>query len=202
MARKRRSLPTDAAATTEQREGISAKLSVIDSSKLTVQDLRYALRLLARSPGFTAVAVLTLALGIGANTAVFSIIEGALLRPLPYREPHRLVAVWDHSIREGNLSKIFDSYHDFEEWSRQSRTLEDVTAATWAAGLSRTMTGRGPAREVLALPVSESFFPLLGVSPELGRGFLREDLTRGCRLCFRISSGAPWGRTGRSWDKA
>src|SRR5579862_5414049 len=152
-----------------------------------VRDVRYACRMLRRSPGFTTVAVLTLALGIGANTAVFSIVNGALLRPLPYRDPGRLVAVWDHSLREGNLSKVFDSYHDFTEWKQHARSFEELGAATWAVGLSRSMTGRGPARQVLAVPVSETFFTTLGVPAARGRTFVHEDLTRGCSVVLAYS---------------
>jgi predicted permease len=156
------------------------------------RDLRYACRMLRRSPGFTTVAVLTLALGIGANTAVFSIVYGALLRPLPYREPGRLVAIWDHGLREGNLSKVFDSYHDFAEWKQHARSFEALGAATWATGLARSMSGRGPARQVLAVPVSETFFATLGVPAARGRTFVHEDLTRGCSvvLAYSFWSGA------------
>jgi putative ABC transport system permease protein len=145
-------------------------------------DLRYAIRLLRRSPGFAAIAILTLALGIGANTAVFSIVHGALLRPLPYREPGRLVAIWDHNVREGNLSKVFNSGDDFETWKRSAHSFEEMAAGTWAGGLSRTLTGRGAARQVLAMPVTESFFTLLGVSPSLGRAFTEGDRSRGCSV--------------------
>lgn len=147
-----------------------------------MRDLRFALRLFLQSPAFTAVAVLTLALGIGANTAVFSIVNGALLRPLPYHDPGGLVAIWDRGIHESNLSKVFDSYHDFAEWKQHAHGFEELAAATWAAGLSRTMTGHGAARQVLALPVSDSLFRLLGVNPAQGRTFLPEDLRSGCSV--------------------
>ena len=151
------------------------------------QDLRYAARLFRKSPGFAAAAVLTLTLGIGANTAVFSIIDGTLLRPLPYRAPARLVAIWDHSTREAGLAKIFAGYKDFDEFQRHSRSFTELAAATWANGSEPIMTGRGPARGVLAVPVSVHFFDLLGVAPVLGRTFRPNDLAHGCAVVLANS---------------
>ena len=145
------------------------------------QDLRYGFRMLAKSPGFTAVAVATIALGIGANTAVFSIINGALLRPLPYYDPDRLVVIWDKGIGESNLAKIFDSYQDFQAWQTHSRTLEQIAATTWAVG-PQVLTGHGPTRQVLAIPVSSGVFSMLGARAQIGRTFTAEDATRGCSV--------------------
>ena len=145
------------------------------------QDIRYGARMLARSPASTALVVLTLALGIGANTAIFSILDAVLLRPLPYKDAGRLVAVWESNIREQGYSKIFTNYTDFEHFERKNSTFEQLAAATWATG-SRLLTGAGPAREVLAIPVSVDFFSLLGVAPELGRTFERRDMAGGCTL--------------------
>src|SRR5271166_1635631 len=119
-----------------------------------VQDLRYAWRILCKSPGFAAIVILTLAFGIGANTAVFSVVRGVMLRPLPYRDPARLVEVFDASMKDPNLSKIFASYTDFEEYARHAKGFEKIAFATWA-GAGATLTGHGPARNVLAVPVSE-----------------------------------------------
>jgi putative ABC transport system permease protein len=145
------------------------------------EDVRYGLRIFQRTPGFTAVAVFTLALGIGANTAIFSIIQAVLLRPLPYNDSGRLVAIWDREVQAKGISKLFDAYHDFETYRSKSHSLEQVAAATWAIG-GRIMTGHGSARTVLAIPVSYEFFTLLGVQPVAGRTFRSEDLQSGCTL--------------------
>jgi putative ABC transport system permease protein len=145
------------------------------------QDLRYAWRILRKSPGFAAIVILTLAIGIGANTAVFSVVRGVILHPLPYKDPARLVEVLDASVKDPNLSKIFATYSDFEEYARHARSFEKIAFATWA-GAGATLTGRGPARNVLAIPASENFFAMLGVAAARGRTFEPGDLTRGCSV--------------------
>ncbi len=150
------------------------------------QDLRYAFRLLRKSPGFTAIAVLTLALGIGANTAVFSIVNAVMLRPLPYRDPSRLVVMWDRGLHEGGLSKIFAPSADFDELQRRARSFESLAAATWATR-APALTGRGPSQHVLSIPVSASLFDTLGVKAAMGRTFLPEDVNRGCSVVLANS---------------
>ena len=145
------------------------------------KDIVYGLRQMRNKPSFTATVVITLALGIGANAAVFSVIQAVFLQPLPYRDPSRLVAIWDRNVRESGVSKMFASFQDFRDVAQNSRSLEQVAVATWAVGGS-LLTGHGPTRSVLAMPVSESFFSLLGVAPAQGRTFLHEDLTRGCSV--------------------
>ena len=147
-----------------------------------LQDVRYAWRMFRRTPGFTLTAIVTLALGIGANTAVFSILDAVLLRPLPYRSPGQLVSVLDREIRAGGRAVFFDLYSDYENWSRNSRLFQGFAAMSWAGGLGRIMTGRGPARSVAALPVTADFFPLLGVPAMLGRTFQPADAGNGCRV--------------------
>ena len=147
-----------------------------------MNDLRYALRLFAKSPGFAVVVVATLALGIGANTAVFSIVNGVLLRPLPYREPGRLVDVLDTSVREKELAKLFASYRDLEEYARHARTVEQIGAATWATRPGAVLRGRGPAKSYLTIPVTSGFFRTLGVGAQLGRTFSAEDVRGGCAV--------------------
>src|SRR6267378_111380 len=131
-------------------------------------DIRFAARTFAKRPGFTLVAALTLALGIGATTAVFSIVSAVLLRPLPYKDPTRLVAVWITSTREKDLAKLFATHADYAQFRRNSRSLENVAAATWATHLGRVLTGFGPAREVLTVPASASLFDALGVPAAMG----------------------------------
>jgi putative ABC transport system permease protein len=153
----------------------------------TRQDLRFASRLLRKKPAFTAIAAITLALGIGASTAVFSIVEAVLLRPLPYRDPGRLVAIWDSGTRERRLSKVFGPYTDYEEWSRHARSFESIAALTWGWDPSRIMTGRGAAKELLAIPASATFFDTLGVSAALGRTFTSADERHGCTIVLAHS---------------
>jgi putative ABC transport system permease protein len=90
-----------------------------------LQDVRYALRQLRKSPGFTSVAVVTLALGIGANTAIFSVVEGVVLAPLPYFEPDRLVMVWENNPR---FPRVWDSYPNFQDWQRSAGSFQQMAA--------------------------------------------------------------------------
>jgi predicted permease len=145
-----------------------------------IQDVRYALRLISRKPGFAAMVALTLALGIGANTAVFSIVDAVLIRPLPYKDPSRLVSIWLRNVHETGTSKMFDSLRDYRAFAR-AHSFEQVAAATWATG-GRSLRGYGAPRGILAMPVSESFFALLGAKAAFGRTFTSEDLMRGCSV--------------------
>jgi putative ABC transport system permease protein len=133
-----------------------------------LQDLRYAFRLLAKSPGFTAIAVLTLALGIGANSAIFSVVNGVLLRPLAFRDPARLVIVAEKSP----FPTISTSYQNFVDWHDQSRSFESMEA-TRGTGLS--LTGAGEPELLLARMATAGLFPLLGVEAHIGRTFLPEE---------------------------
>lgn len=115
-----------------------------------LQDLKYGVRMLMKNPGFTMVAVLTLALGIGANTAIFSVINAELLQPLPYRDPGRLVRVWT-TIARGSLSRFSTSYPDFADWRSQNHVFERIAAfysdSTTLTGVEKigAETGRHPA---------------------------------------------------------
>ena len=150
-----------------------------------VQDLRYAVRLLGKKPLFTAMVILTLAIGIGANTAIFTIVNAVLLRPLPYKDPDRLVAIWGELQRQPG-SKIFASYADFQELRKNSRSLEDVAANTWALG-NQTLMWRGESSGVLAIPTSQNLFSLLGAQPLYGRTFSTEDLNNECTVVLSHS---------------
>jgi putative ABC transport system permease protein len=133
------------------------------------QDVRYGLRQLRRSPGFTAVSVVTLALGIGANTGIFSLIDAIVLRPLPYPQADRLVALQEAN-RKGRGYSL--SWLDFVDWREQNRSFTSMAAIQ---GGTATLTGVGAAERLQALKVSFPFFSILGVHPLLGRDFRDSD---------------------------
>ena len=133
-----------------------------------LQDIRYGIRMLARHPGFTVIAVLTLALGIGANTAIFSVVNAELLRPLPFRDSGRLVRVWETNSRMGTMSDSI-SYPDFSDWQSQNKVFEKIGAYTNA---SYTLTGVEQPAHLEGQAVSAELISLLGATPELGRAFL------------------------------
>ena len=135
------------------------------------QDLRYSSRTLMKRPAFTAVAVLTLALGIGANTAVFSVVNAVLLRPLPYPNADRLVTVWGNLHREG-LTKMTASVPEFTDYQQRSQVFAQLAAYGWQ---SFNLTGDGSPERVVGARVTASLFPVLGVAPVLGRSFLLEE---------------------------
>lgn len=139
------------------------------------QDLRYAFRIFAKSPGFSLIASLMIALGIGAGTAVFSVLDGTLLRPLPYHDPQRLVVIWDRMTAGSNRDLFFESYRDFEEIKRHAKSFADVSAATWAWGGGRIWLDGKRARSILTVAASDTFFQTLGVCAALGRTFNQSD---------------------------
>jgi predicted permease len=139
------------------------------------QDLRYALRTLCRAPAFSAIAILTLALGIGATTAIFSVVNAVLLKPLPIRAPNRVVALHDQ-LPEFGIPRTKVSPLQFREFSEHTEVFES-TAAFKAEALTLTTTDR--ASHVQAMKVTAGLFPLLGVEPLRGRGFTPDDDTPG-----------------------
>jgi putative ABC transport system permease protein len=130
---------------------------------LLAQDLRYAFRSLKRQPVFTLVAVLTLALGIGANAAIFSVVRGVLLKPLPYREPERLVMLWETL----NDDRLLVSYPNYLDWRTRQRGYEDV--AVYNLFHAFNLTGQEAAERVRGALVTGNLFPLLGLEAEAGR---------------------------------
>jgi putative ABC transport system permease protein len=153
------------------------------------QDLRYGARMLFKKPGFTLIAILTLALGIGANTAIFSVVNGVLLRPLPYREPDRLARVYSE-FPTMNLRKFWISPPEYMDVQKEAKSWESIGA--WAAG-GVNIAANGPPIRVAATNVTLSLMDTLGVQPALGRNFTPgEDTVGGPRVT--IISHALWQR--------
>src|SRR5260370_15205051 len=133
------------------------------------QDVRHGLRVLAKNPGFTAIAILTLALGIGANTALFSVVNGVLLNPLPFPNPDQLVAVYSKS---SNFQESSISYPNFLDWQKDSRSFASLGAFR---SDDFNMTGAGEPQRVHIHMISAEFFTALGMQPLLGRTFRPEE---------------------------
>src|SRR6266480_2802013 len=148
-----------------------------------VQDLHYGLRMLRKSPGFTAVAVLTFALGIGANTAMFSVVAVALQNTLVYPNSDRLVALAE---KLPQFAEFPISYPDFLDWARINHTFQALAAYRPS---DFNLTGSGEAKRVKAMQVSASFFPLLGVKPVIGRDFSPDEDKRGAAPVVMLSTG-------------
>jgi putative ABC transport system permease protein len=169
---------------------------------ITVQDVRYAVRTLCKNPAFSLIAVATLALGIGANTAIFSVIEAVILRPLPYNNPARLVR-FEGDAREGALPVVTDSgvtYSDFESWKSRSQAFENMAVYYRNFGRSRvTLTGAAGPESVQSGFVSANFFPTLGVTPVIGRWFTSDEEDRRERVAV-LSYGLWMRRFGGSSD--
>jgi putative ABC transport system permease protein len=136
-----------------------------------LQDVRYGLRGLWKRPGFTAVALITLALGIGANAAIFSVVNAVLLKPLQFREPERLAILWEDASFVG-FPRNTPAPANYADWKNQAQSFEDV-AATQESSLN--LTGDGEPERVPTRRVTYNFFSVLGVQPLLGRGFLPEE---------------------------
>ncbi len=138
-----------------------------------LQDLRYGLRLLARSPGFTAVAVLTLALGIGANTAIFSVIERVLLRPLPYDQPQQLIEIWNTYLPAVPLAGLTPG--DFDDWQKEATTASGMAAYSWWDKGGVNLTGDQSPEHVSLNYATSNLFSMLGEKPAAGQFFGPED---------------------------
>jgi hypothetical protein len=152
-----------------------------------MQDLRYGLRMLQRSPGFTAVAILTLALGIGANTALFSVVNGVLFNPLPYSHPEQLVWLAES---KPNFATGSISFPNFLDWQKSNRTF---TSMGLSRGYSYNLTGLGEAEQLRGRLISSGFFGVLGVNPAIGRSFAPGEDAIGAAPLAMISGGL-WKR--------
>ena len=152
-----------------------------------LQDLRYAVRQFLKTPGLTILVIITIALGVGANTALFSVVNGVLLNPLPYPEPDQLVA-----LRESKPNFEWGTipYPTFRDWQKDNHTFSSI--AVWR-GYAFSLTGAGEAEQVNAQFVSSDFFPILGVKPLLGRSFLAGEDEIGAAPIAVISEGL-WRR--------
>jgi predicted permease len=150
------------------------------------QDLRYAARALRKSPGFSIVAILTLALGIGANTAIFSVVNALLLRPLPYKDAGRLMRLWPTGPRGDRLPHAVTSYPDFMDWREQSHSFEQVEGYV---PRSFNLTGGDEPQRVYGLRSSAGLLTLLGVTPIHGRAFLAEEIQPGKDHVLLLSEG-------------
>jgi predicted permease len=148
-----------------------------------VQDIRFAFRMLRKAPGFTAIALLTLALGIGANTTVFSIVNAVLLQPLPYSNPDRLVALYNYTASDGNASF---SYLDFLEWQRENRSFAFLAAYRRS---DFTLTGTAQTEHIQGELISAEFFDTLGVKPLIGRNFKADEDRLGGAPAVLLSEG-------------
>ena len=129
------------------------------------QDIRFAIRTLQKSPGFTVVAVLTLALGIGANTAIFTMVNSVILQPLPYQDSHRLVSLW-HSYENVGLLRASVSPPNYVDYTRETEIFEDVSAFT---STNMTLTGDADPTRLRVAQVTANFFQTLQAQPNVGR---------------------------------
>ncbi len=156
------------------------------------EDLRYSLRVLARSPSFTLVAVVGLALGIGANSAIFTAMNAVLLRPLPYKEAEQLVLLWELNRHNGD-HEIKASAPDYIDWKEQNSVFQDIAAFNANSGLGLNLSGAGHPARISATSVTGNLFSVLGVTPALGRSFLPDEERPGSAPVCILSDGL-WRR--------
>ncbi|HTF23239.1 MAG TPA: ABC transporter permease [Candidatus Limnocylindria bacterium] len=166
---------------------VTREISGWGSLDRLMQDLRFGVRVITKSPGFTAVAILTLALGIGANTALFSVVNGVLLNPLPYPDPEQLVTLHES---KPNFEAGSISFPNFRDWRKQNTTFSMMGVSR---GYSFNLTGAGDTEQVRAEFVSTDFLPMLGVKPVVGRSFEEGEDEFGASPIVIISAGF-WNR--------
>jgi putative ABC transport system permease protein len=150
-----------------------------------VQDVRYAVRVVRRNPGFATAAALTFALGIGASTAMFSVVNGVLLRPLPYADPDRLLVVWEHDVARGHDRNVV-AVPNFEAWRERSRSFAMMAGLV---PLPATIAGAPNPERVMGAEVSPGYFRMLGVTPALGREFSADEERAGGADVLVLSDG-------------
>jgi predicted permease len=136
-----------------------------------MQDLRYAIRTMRKNPGFSLTAALSLALGIGANTAIFTVVNAVLLRPLPFPEPDRIVHLWETHPAKGYFRNVVNPFN-FLDWRERTHSFEAMSAVT---ALTTNLTGLGDPLAIDGMQVSPNFFSILGISPVVGRSFIPEE---------------------------
>ena len=149
-----------------------------------IRDIRYGVRVLGNKPGFAVVAILTLALGIGANTAIFSVVNGVLLRPLPYADPDALVMVWHDFTRIDGPIDEWASPDNFFDWRDQNEVFDGMFAL---GGAGPTLTGIDEPEMLSGAAASWDAFEIMGVRPEHGRGFLPEEDANNAASCRKGS---------------
>jgi putative ABC transport system permease protein len=158
-----------------------------------LQNLRFGFRLFRKSPGFSVMALATLALGMGATTAIFSVVDAVLLKPLPFRDPDSLVVIWEKNAPQ-DRTRMFVAPANYREWQRQSASLEALAAIeSMHANLTAGPNGRMVPEELRGERVTASLLPLLGVQPTLGRGFRPEEDRPG-QANYVLLSHALWTR--------
>ncbi|HEY2713710.1 MAG TPA: ABC transporter permease [Chthoniobacterales bacterium] len=149
-----------------------------------ITNFRYALRMLLKTPAFTAIAVITLALGIGANSAIFSVVDTILLRPLPFPKSDELVMIWSNNLKDEPNGRYTSSFPNFHDYRAQSRSFTGMAAYT---GAGAVLTGVGEAQELTGVAVDGDFFDVLGVQPVIGRGFTAEEAKVGAPYVVVLS---------------
>jgi len=174
------------------KEEVRAVWSAVWIEQL-LEDTRFGLRMLRKNLGFAAVAILTLGLGIGANTAIFSVVQGVVLAPLPYREPDRLVMVWLNNFNLKSITNL--SYADFIDWRRSAQSFEQMAAYSWRG---YDLSSPGTPEHLLGREISASYFATLGVELAQGREFSAEEDRNGGTPVAIISEGLSRKRFGGS----
>src|ERR1700691_583013 len=155
-----------------------------------LRDLRYSLRSLRKMPAFSLVALLVLALGIGANTAIFSVVNSVVLRPLPYPDADRLALIWETDLKDG-IKREGPSGPNFLDWQQQSQSFDEMALLEVGTG---TVTGEGEPEQVVGLRVTTNFLSMLGARTVLGRGFTAAEGAGQARYPVPVLTNGYWKR--------